>query len=97
MPPRAPTKQTQRAAVVRTSEVLDVEMTAQFLTVSADTVDDLLKRGGLPGQTVGRKVMTTRAAVLRWMESSSEEQALVRALWRGDRDTLHRALHSAQA
>ena len=44
-------------------------MTAEFLTVSPDTVYDLLKTGELPGRKVGRKWLTTRSAVLRWMES----------------------------
>jgi excisionase family DNA binding protein len=53
--------------------VLDVQMTAELLTVSADTVYDLFKRGELPGRKVGRKWLTTRNAVLRWIESSSED------------------------
>jgi hypothetical protein len=35
--------------------VLDVHLTADFLTVSADTVYDLFQRGDLPGRKVGRK------------------------------------------
>jgi hypothetical protein len=70
--------------VVRTSEVLDVEMTAQFLTVSSDTAFDLFKSGELPG----RKWIMTRGAVLRWIESSSEEQTLARAIGRGDQRAL---------
>jgi len=44
-------------------------MTAALLTVSPDTVYDLLKAGELPGRKVGRKWLTTRRAILRWMES----------------------------
>jgi excisionase family DNA binding protein len=36
----------------RTSEVLDVRMAAQLLTVSLDTVYDLFKSGELPGRKV---------------------------------------------
>jgi PAS domain S-box-containing protein/excisionase family DNA binding protein len=43
-------------------------MTAELLTVSPDTVYDLLKTGELPGRKVGRKWLTTRRAILRWME-----------------------------
>ena len=43
-----------------------------FLTVSPDTVYDVFKRGELPGRKVGRKWITTRNAVLRWIESSLE-------------------------
>jgi excisionase family DNA binding protein len=53
-------------------EVLDVGMTAKLLMVSTDTVYDLFKRGELPGRKVGRKWLTTRSVVLRWIESSSE-------------------------
>jgi excisionase family DNA binding protein len=56
--------------------VLDVQMTAELLTVSADTVYDLFKRGELPGRKVGRKWLTTRNAVLRWIESSSEDDTI---------------------
>jgi excisionase family DNA binding protein len=73
MPQRVQEEQTPRVPVDRLSDVLDVEMTAQLLTVSADTVYDLLKNGDLPGWKVGRKWMTTKATVLRWMESSSAE------------------------
>jgi excisionase family DNA binding protein len=59
-----------------TSEVLDVHMTAEFLTVSYDTVYDFFKQGELPGRKVGRKWLTTRSAVLRWIESSSEHDNL---------------------
>jgi len=43
------------SALTRTSEVLDVRMAAELLTVSPDTVYDLFKRGELPGRKVGRK------------------------------------------
>jgi excisionase family DNA binding protein len=51
--------------------VLDVHLTAQLLTVSADTVYDLLQRGDLPGRKVGRKWLTTKTAVLKWLEQSA--------------------------
>jgi excisionase family DNA binding protein len=44
-----------RPMPTRTSEVLDVKMAAELLTVSPDTVYDLFKRGELPGRKVGRK------------------------------------------
>jgi excisionase family DNA binding protein len=44
-------------------------MTAELLTVSPDTVYDLFKAGELPDRKVGRKWLTTRRAILRWMES----------------------------
>lgn len=78
-------------------EVLDVGMTAKLLTVSTDTVYDLLKRGELPGRKVGRKWLTTRNAVLRWIEQSSEHDTLARAIEGGDKTALTKALSSGKA
>jgi excisionase family DNA binding protein len=66
------------------------------LTVSPDTVYDLFKRGELPGRKVGRKWLTTRNAVLRWIESSSENNILARAIERGDRHVITTALKSGK-
>ena len=68
-------------------------MAAQFLTVSPDTVYSLFQRGDLPGRKVGRKWVTTKAAVLRWIENSATGDALARALERGDRDALAQAIN----
>jgi len=57
----------------RFSEVLDVSLTAQCLTVSADTVYDLFQRGDLPGWKVGRTWLITKAAVLWWLEASTTQ------------------------
>jgi excisionase family DNA binding protein len=81
----------------RISEVLDVKMAAKHLTVSADTVYDLFKSGELPGRKVGRKWLTPRNALLRWIESSSENNTLARAIERGDRHTITTALKSGKA
>ena len=88
---RSPT-QPQKAG-----EVLDVRMTAQLLMVSTDTVYDLFKRGQLPGRKVGRKWLTTRSVVLRWIESSSEHDTLARAIEGGDKTALTKALSSGKA
>jgi len=50
-------------------------MTAELLTVSPDTVYDLFKAGELPGRKVGRKWLTTRRAILRWMEGPCTPEA----------------------
>jgi excisionase family DNA binding protein len=57
----------------RFPEVLDVQLTAQCLTVSADMVYDLFQRGDLPGWKVGRTWLLTKAAVLRWLEASTTQ------------------------
>ena len=97
MPAKLPKKRRTRVTLTRTSEVLDVRMAAELLTVSPDTVYDLFKRGELPGRKVGRKWLTTRNAVLRWIESSSENNTLARAIERGDRHVITTALKSGKA
>jgi excisionase family DNA binding protein len=74
------------------SEILDVHMTAELLTVSIDTVYDLFKKGDLPARKVGRKWLTTRTAVLRWIDHSSEQDTMARAIANGDREALAAAL-----
>jgi excisionase family DNA binding protein len=48
--------------------------------VSADTVYDLFAKGELPGRKVGRKWITTKATVLRWIENTSGDDSLARAV-----------------
>jgi excisionase family DNA binding protein len=60
-----------------------VKRAAELLTVSTDTIYDLFKRGELPGRKVGRKWLTTRNALLRWIE-------------RGDRHVITTALKSGK-
>src|SRR3982751_2408059 len=76
--PLAPPRRRPRPAAPaagRWPDVLDVHLTAQLLTVSADTVYDLLQRGDLPGRKVGRKWLTTKTAVLKWLEQSATPRA----------------------
>jgi excisionase family DNA binding protein len=68
-----------------------------MLTVSTDTVYDLLKRGDLPGRKVGRKWLTTRSALLRWIEGSAQQDTLARAIERGDETALREALAKGTA
>ena len=72
-------------------------MTAEILTVSVDTVYDLFKRGELPGRKVGRKWITTKAAILRWIESSLEHDTLTRAMANGNHHALSAAFTSGKA
>jgi excisionase family DNA binding protein len=68
MPTRRPRTRLTASASPQVAEILDVHMTADLLTVSPDTVYDLFKAGELPGRKVGRKWLTTRRAILRWVE-----------------------------
>jgi excisionase family DNA binding protein len=80
----------------RSPEILDVQGAAALLTVSADTVYDLFAKGELPGRKVGRKWITTKAAVLRWIENTSSTDTLARAIDSGDTDALKRAMNQGQ-
>jgi excisionase family DNA binding protein len=81
-----------RSPLAKSSKILDVYMTAELLTVSTGTVYDLLRKGNLPARKVGRKWLTTRTAVLRWIEHSSEQDTQARAITNGDREILAAAL-----
>jgi excisionase family DNA binding protein len=81
----------------KSREILDVRMTAALLTVSRDTVYDLFASGELPRRKVGRKWITTTAAVLRWIESTSTDDSLVRAIKQGKGQALSDALNSGAA
>jgi excisionase family DNA binding protein len=85
-----PTKQ------ARSPEILDVQGAAALLTVSTDTVYDLFASGDLPGRKVGRKWITTKAAVLRWIDASSNGDTLARAIERGGSDALKDAMNSGK-
>jgi len=78
----------------RLPELLDVRMTAALLMVSRDTVYDLFASGELPGRKVGRKWITTKAAVLRWIETTSIDDTLARAIKQGKGHALSDALNS---
>jgi len=97
MPTKSKRKRSASMVPTRIPEVLDVRMAAALLTVSPDTVYELFAKGELPGRKVGRKWITTKAAVLRWIESSASQDAMTRAIERGDRDALAEALNSGRA
>jgi excisionase family DNA binding protein len=94
MPPRP--KRARPALPPRSAEVLDVHGAAALLMVSLDTVYDLFGRGELPGRKVGRKWITTRSAVLRWIENTATDDALACALERGDGEALAKAMNNGK-
>jgi hypothetical protein len=59
-------------------------------------VYELFKNGELPGRKVGRKWITTKAAVLRWVEQSFMPDNVSRAIEQGDREALAAALRSGK-
>jgi excisionase family DNA binding protein len=96
MPSRSKQKRTAPIPPQRAPEVLDVQGAAALLTVSADTVYDLFAKGDLPGRKVGRKWITTKAAVLRWIENTSTDDSLARAVESGDMEALTRAMNKGK-
>jgi excisionase family DNA binding protein len=103
-PPSRPSPRPTAPAAGRWPDVLDVHLTAQLLTVSADTVYDLLQRGDLPGRKVGRTWLTTKTAVLQWLEQSAPprptaapETVLARAIAHGDTAALVEAVRTGKA
>jgi excisionase family DNA binding protein len=93
-----PAKPKHKPAVTaaRSPDVLDVHGAAALLTVSADTVYDLFAKGELPGRKVGRKWITTKAAVLRWIETSANNDTLGRAIEGGNAEALAKAMNSGK-
>ena len=77
-------------------DVLGVHETAALLTVSADSVYDLFAKGELPSRKVGRKWLTTRAAVLCWIEASASNDTLGRAIEGEGADALAKPINSGQ-
>ena len=89
-------KRATQTPPARSPDVLDVHGAAALLTVSADTVYDLFARGELPGRKVGRKWITTKAAVLRWIEASATNDTLGRAIEDGNAEALAKAMNSGK-
>lgn len=102
---RKKTAHSHRKTAPRKPDILDVHGIAALLTVSTDTVYELLASGQLPGRKVERKWLTTRNAVMRWVEQSvvaetesratgAGDKAALRPIEQGDRAALAKALQS---
>jgi excisionase family DNA binding protein len=97
MPIKPKRKRATPTGPARSPDILDVQGAAALLTVSADTVYDLFAKGELPGRKVGRKWITTKAAVIRWIENTAGDHSLARQIDNGDVDALTRALNKGKA
>ena len=96
MPSKKRKKQAHhRKAAPSKPDILDVHGIAALLTVSTDTVYELLKSGELPGRKVGKKWITTRSAVMRWIEDSMMAATRERAIKGGDKKALTKLLQSS--
>jgi len=80
----------------RDPAVLDAQATAQMLGISTHAVYYLFKKGELPGRKVARHWLTTRELVLAWLKGASEQDTLTRAIAKGDKQALTKALKSGQ-
>ena len=89
-----PKKHQRRNKGAGKSEILNIDAIAELLLVSRDTAYGLLKSGQLPGRKVGRKWLTTRAAVMRWIEDSLAAETAQRAFDINDKAALTKALQS---
>ena len=67
---------------------------AAFLTVSPGIVYELFKNGEVPARKIGRKWITTKTALLRWIEESCLSDASERALKKGAQAALTKAFKS---
>ena len=52
-------------------EVLTVAQVAELLGVHRTTVADAAGRGEIPHRRVGRRLLFSRAAILRWLEGQA--------------------------
>jgi excisionase family DNA binding protein len=97
MPKQRPKKpaHSRKKTATRKPDILDVRGIAALLTVSTDTVYDLLASGQLPGRKVGRKWLSTRNAVMKWVEQSMVAETSKRAARAGD-DAALRALEAIE-
>lgn len=96
-PGKSRKKRPSKPVPARFPEVLDVRATALLLMVSVDTVYDLFASGALPARKVGRKWITTKAAVLRWIEKTASDDSLARAIKRGGSEVIAEALNRGAA
>ena len=53
-----------------------VSETAEVLGVSRHTVERLMKSGDLPAMRVARRVLISKAALARWLETNSTSRLL---------------------
>lgn len=49
-------------------DILDATQVAEWLGVNVKTVYDAANRGDLPCRRLGRKMLFSRTAILRWFE-----------------------------
>ena len=58
-----------------TAEVIDVERVARLLHVGRNTVYALIARNAIPHRRLGKQIRFNRAAIMRWLDSWSSQDA----------------------
>lgn len=53
-------------------EILDVNAAATFLTVSKNTLLHWLKTTDIPHRRIGKTILFTRAALIRWVSAGGD-------------------------
>jgi excisionase family DNA binding protein len=56
-------------------EVLDVERAARLLQIGRNTIYELVGRNEIPHRRLGRQIRFSRAAIMRWLDSWSSQDA----------------------
>ena len=54
------------------AEVMNVDEAAKFLGIGRNSLDDACKRHEVPHRRVGRRILFSRSALLRWLGATQE-------------------------
>jgi excisionase family DNA binding protein len=73
---KPPQNEAKSAAKTTTapSDILDVDDVCSLLRIERRTCYRLFASGTLPGKKIGKRWLTTRAAVYRWLDSSTDQR-----------------------
>jgi hypothetical protein len=73
-----------------------VPLLAAMLHADSTAARDLIASGELAGRKVGRRWITSKAAVLRWIDAGGNTDALRKHAAAGDRDAVLGLLNSGR-
>lgn len=63
--------------ILKVPEVFTLEEAAKFLRISVPEMRDLLKKGAIPAQQVGRKWRVLKAAIEDWLRKPDYRQGIL--------------------
>jgi excisionase family DNA binding protein len=67
----------QPAHRIELPEVMDSQAAAQLLRVHLTTIQELVRRGALPGRKVGKDYRFLKSALLAWLARTEVEQSFL--------------------